>query len=434
MDDALLESVILSQVGRDATVSRYDRSLKSRVNFVLDVAQQQLGQEFAVYWVEGGVPEISCITGPSQPAIIYCTRYVELMCLVHNLFTLPLEDFRGELAERVFLKIMAELAIRYHHPGLAIRAFLQSTQGENIWSADMPGITLFDLSCQPIDEASVAMAVYGLIHEIGHLSEIDMARAGHAAFTTEEAIQALELALRAFVYSDERKKEIVNDARTRGDDFILSPARLMAEASADAFAFNVLFRSTWELMNQHGARPMSLSLFVQEMVLFTNTIAALERCKRIAILADGAIGPREQEEASLSRICFHVRALLARKYIDFDIACVSFATRTPSKEQMIEIQEFVNAENRRSKDVIECIDKSLAAAVRFAIIPQERNPYLMTAFANDILQAKNPLHRSQAVEFCELAESFHETTESVRAIRRIANAPSFSVTRQNSAQ
>src|SRR3954453_9462094 len=80
-----VELLIRSQAGKAALFEQYDRSRETPMNFVLDEAKRQLGADFLVYWVEGGLPELYSISGFSQPIVVYNTRYTELSFLIRKL-------------------------------------------------------------------------------------------------------------------------------------------------------------------------------------------------------------------------------------------------------------------------------------------------------------------------------------------------------------
>src|SRR5260370_20571040 len=118
VETTMLEQALSAEIGDNATFRQYDRSLHTPMNFVLDEAKRNLEKEFVVYWVEGGLPEIFCLSGFSEAAVVYNTRYIELVYLFRRLIpgNSALKEFTPELAERISLRVMAELALRHNHP------------------------------------------------------------------------------------------------------------------------------------------------------------------------------------------------------------------------------------------------------------------------------------------------------------------------------
>lgn len=53
-----IESALRLQFGNFARLRIHERDLKTPMNFTLDIAEQQLGSNFSIFWVENAVPEM----------------------------------------------------------------------------------------------------------------------------------------------------------------------------------------------------------------------------------------------------------------------------------------------------------------------------------------------------------------------------------------
>jgi hypothetical protein len=419
--EALIESLLLGMIGKTAKFRKYGRSeeVNSPMNFVLDHIQKEIKDNFDVYWVEGGLPELFSISGIERTPIVYNTRYIELVYLMRRLVGLDeLGAFREEVAERTCLRVMGELAVRYSTPEWAIRAFLQSILGEGIRILDIPGVALLDLEAQPINEAYVAIWFFGLAHELGHLKAAKKSDFGEDTFfSSARTLEALSVCLEKFQLPPQIKKdEVLHDSDSR-PEYVLACPRLALEAYADFFAMHQIFNTTRLIMWKIGGQ-FDILRFAQEATLSLALVGILDRCKRIALAADAVEASQSlRDELLLQPISYAVRQLMVRPLLDLEIAGYLSDTIGSPKEQIETSERLVNEISEHWQERIDQVEKGLAKAMRFVLFPAERGHDLMQRFAT---QASSGLHSLDTRQFCDLIESFHGQNESVDALRRIA--------------
>ena len=132
-DRTALDALVDRQVGRNAKYRVYDRTSRTPMNFVLDEAQRQFPGEFVVYWVDGGLPEVFSITG-GMPVAVFNSRFVEIDAFLRTLVVNTILPHPEDLAERICLRLMAELSLHYADVDLAVLALAQSLVGETVTS------------------------------------------------------------------------------------------------------------------------------------------------------------------------------------------------------------------------------------------------------------------------------------------------------------
>jgi hypothetical protein len=125
---SMIEEVLRSQLGKSARWHVYDREIDSPMSFVLARAEQHLRSKFCVYWVDDAPAEVFCLGGFSEPVAVFSTRYIELWADVRAVMANDTvgADLIPRMAERLFLRLHAELSLSKNDPEFAACAILKS--------------------------------------------------------------------------------------------------------------------------------------------------------------------------------------------------------------------------------------------------------------------------------------------------------------------
>jgi len=425
-DEALADVVMRTRVGQAAAFRRYDRSIKTPMNFVLDRARKQVDQDFDVYWIDGGLPELFSLTGLAKPIVGYSTRYVELLYFVRKAVVSAALDaaLLQDMAERVCLRVMAEFALRDGSADWAVRAVLQSMIGETIHVADIPGTALMDMEAQPIEEAYMATWFFGLAHEVGHLRS---AHPNAAQLPDNLILRALEASVAEWPHAPTSlKADVLTKAREGDPEYGLSVARLRSEAQSDIFAASVLFQAAVDIAPEVG-RTFQLSDFVLETYIVLNLVILIERCQRVARMADNLdeFDAAARMEFALHPVSYAVRLRMIKFYLGQSIARIMFSATQPNAEQVEECIQLVTDIWSHMQAAALTADAGMSKAMRFALFPGERPSDLMRKFARELMRSDNTTFQlMQAEHFVKLAGSFGVESESVKVLQRIIEAQS----------
>ena len=174
----------------------YDRRLRSPMNLVLDEVARQLEREFVLIWVDGGPPDVFVLTSPERIVTVWSTRHLELSAVFRALLV---DDawsaVRVELAERLVLKVVAELSLRDGDSEVAAKCLLGAVVGQQLTVADSEVMADLDVADPArMDEAYMALWFMGLAHEFGHglpaTGAIDTGLAHAMRFAYDPAVPA----------------------------------------------------------------------------------------------------------------------------------------------------------------------------------------------------------------------------------------------------
>lgn len=421
--DAIVNALLPDMIGRTAKFEKYDRTADTPLNFLLNQVQPELPKPFSVYWVNGGLPELFCLPGLASTPIVYNSRYIEMVYLMRRLMgDGPLSNFRAEMVERSCLRIMAELALRYKGPAWAVRAFIKSILGEGVRTLDIPGSAIMDLEVQPINPGYMGVWFFGLAHELGHVYG-ERKEPYNELISPEAALEAAKCEVEKFPLPPGGKEEALAQVASGREDHPLSPRQLAREALADGFAVHALFKTTRLIMAEVGKEKFDVVEFTAEITVAWALISILERCKLMASVAEqGVVEARQKEALLLQPISYSVRALLARRVLEFEIVEYLRGAGAPTNEKWRKVDSAVNRIARIWEDAMKQVESGLARAMRFALFPKERPSNLMTLLAGEITRDRVGSQKPEIIRFCDLAESFHPGNETVQALRRIARA------------
>ncbi len=425
-DEARAAVLMRNRAGQAASFRKYDRSLRTPMNFVLDRARNQVDQDFDVYWIDGGLPGLFGVTGLTRPIVGYNTRYIELLYFVRKALVNAAFDaaLLQDMAERVCLRVMAEFALRDGSADWAVRAVLQSVIGEGVHVVDIPGTALMDMEAQPIDEAYMATWFFGLAHEVGHLRS---AQPDAAQLPDNLILRALEASVAEWPHAPgSLKADVLAKAREGDSNFGLSVARLRSEAQSDMFAASVLFQAAVDIAPKVG-RTFQLSDFILETYIVLNLVIMIERCQRVARMADNLhdFDAAARMDFALHPVSYAVRLRMIKFYLGQSIARTRFGAGRPTTEQVDECIQLVTDIWSHMQAAALTADAGMNKAMRFALFPNERPANLMRTFARELTRSDDKTFQIMHAEhFVELAGSFGVESESVKVLQRIIEAQS----------
>lgn len=419
MDDfaAIIEDLIRSQVGKAAKFKVYDRLVRNPMNFVLEEAERQSSKKFIVYWVEGGIPENFSLRGEEPIPVVFNRRFVEIASFIRNIITVNVSrNIRLELSERLCLRLMAELSLSYGDSEFAILAFVKSIVGQHVHIPTTDVLLALELA--PKNEAYMFTWFFGLAHEIGHT----FSRETQGTFLDKPLRDALEEGLNIYpfsTYPEELKREALEKSKQPGS--MLSIDQLQGEAQSDIHATSILLFATRNIMREFGEQ-FQFEQFIAEVIIFINIIFIFQRCKDMAKRASHLVSDRDaRAETALAPLSFHVRSLMVMEYLVRAFLPPGTGIKHISQGNVDLINNLIDKVADSLKNVLNDVDAGLARAMRFALYPNEREPDLLSRFAEEVSEPESgALTKLGTKAFCELAESLGVTSETMQALRREA--------------
>lgn len=424
--EVAIEEALRFELGNRASFSRYDREIRTPMTFVLNEVERQIGPRFSVYWVDAGPPEVFCLPGFSPSPVVFSTRYLSLTACIRHLFVDHfLKNILVDITEGTTLKLMAEMALRHGDPDYAVLAFVKSVTGKGIWLDDSD--QLMALEGTPVHEAYMATWFYGLVHELGHLqpNEAQHFPDGHL-FSDAGILNAITVALGNFSsYSDSIKHEALERAKQHRSKSVLGIDQVRSEGLADIFACSVLLQTTCDIMREISQKRFNVVQFIQEMNIFLNIIAVIERCRRVASIATARTADREaQFENTLHPISVTVRALMQRHYLESAVTRYRFDTDDPTPEQVQRVQNLIDGINDSNAETINLVDTGIARAMEFSLFPERReNDWaLLEAFRKELPNSDRGLLEAQ--RFCAFADALEAEGKLLQALKGILDHPS----------
>ena len=393
-----IDIVLRSQLGDFAEWHMHDRSIRSPMNFTLDVAERHLNSSFTVFWVENAIPEMFSLSGFSQPIVVFNPRLTELWGDIRYILTTTVYDgpLKAALIERLCLQLMAERSLwRHQDPEFAASAILRA-------SSIHPGLihfrnTLQSMEYEPITPVYMACWFFALAHELGHFVQPTT-----SVYSDADILRSVENSLARFSsLSEQLRADAFSRAAADERDFILAIGSVREEGVADVFATGVMLESTYKIMQEIGSKEHQFNLlpFISEMFISLNVIVALNRCERICALASVSTGAHQLAvEALLQPVLVTVRGMLVRHYLQ--VAGLNFVFgESWSKENVEIISSAIDSANEGLKDDIDAMEKGMAAAIQFALNRVQRPDFFQS------LDNWNQTERNQLIlaEFLDLA-------------------------------
>ena len=428
-EDLAIEEALRSELGRSASFGPYGRVSRTPMTFVLDEVERQIGSSFSVYWVDDGPPEVFCLPGFSHSPVVFSTRYLSLTAFIRHLFVDDwLKNVLVDVSARTTLKLMAEMALRHGDKDYSVLAFVKSVTGKGVWLNDDDQVMA--LEYEPIREAYMATWFYGLVHELGHLHPRQHLFTDSPVFSDVRILDAIKVALDNFPsYTEEIKQEALERAKQHRSDSVLGVDQVRSEGLADIFAASVLFKTTVEIMRETkqkdpNQQQFEIVQFIQEMVVFLNIIAVIERCRQVASIASTTSPSREAAfECLLHPVSIYVRALMQREYMEVSVARYLF-NANPTPEQSKDVEKLINEINLHHSEAIDLVDSGTARSIEFSLFPERRDNdwALLEAFRREL--PKSGLALQEARRFCERADALGADGKLLQALKGIVDDPS----------
>jgi hypothetical protein len=413
-EEATLAAVVRRHVGPHAQVRRYGHENDATPTaIVLDSVRETLRHPFAVFWVDGGLPENYSLPSFTPAVVVFNSRYLQMTAYLLFMLTddTITTDKLGEIAEKAFLEIMAELTLRYGDP--AVAGYLVArlvTSGGHVYPL---APAQQDIASATIDERYMAVWFFALVHELGHvhIEHTDEADPVVTRPYLDWLVDTVMAAMLGDTY------ELARDALARGEGLrSLDRDLLTTEVRADMFAVDVLRTATQRVMQQTGtADGLSMHRFVAESLQMFSLFHHMNRCARVAALAANA-RPEAVADAAGS-IAFNVRLNVLVDYLA--------ATLAISDAAVNEVREAFLAMAQGDAQRMEAFDAGFIAAQAQCLNPAQRQDDVMLRLAERL--ADDPVAGWIVQRFCRLAESMKIDSPDLRLLADLANRPADAI-------
>ena len=192
------------------------------------------------------------------------------------------------------------------------------------------------------------------------------------------------------------------------------------------FAASVLFQAAVDIAPKVG-RTFQLSDFILETYIVLNLVIMIERCQRVARMADNLhdFDAAARMDFALHPVSYAVRLRMIKFYLGQSIARTRFGAGRPTTEQVDECIQLVTDIWSHMQAAALTADAGMNKAMRFALFPNERPANLMRTFARELTRSDDKTFQIMHAEhFVELAGSFGVESESVKVLQRIIEAQS----------
>lgn len=429
--EVAIKEILRSILGKTANISPYGRDHRTRMTFVLDEVERQIGPRFSVYWVDDGSPEVFTLPGFSPSPVVFSARYLSLSAVMRTLFVNALKSVLVQVTERTALKLMAEMALRYGDPDYAVLAFAKSVTVSGVGVSDFASdntINVMELEHQAIDEFYMATWFYGLAHELGHLSPMQTEHFPEShPFSDTEILHAITAALDGFSYPASIKQEAIEKAKQQQSNSVLRIDQVRSEALADIFAASVLFKTTFDIMQEINQKRFEVSQFISAMAIYLIIVATIDRCRRVARIASATTANQEAHlESMLHPVSVTVRLqLMQRVYLESAVTRYLFDTDEPTREQFQRVRKLINEINKHLQQQIYLIDSGIARAMEFSFFPERRENdwVLLEAFRKELDLSSSAI--VEAEQFCKLADTVEADSKLLKVLKGIVDNPSL---------
>lgn len=275
---ALLDQIVADEVGGTGQVERRTGEQLNPISITIREAIRELGYDAAVYWIDGGMPEVFSMPGFDPAAVSFSSRCVEVGSTLKRL--LESVGIMGNavvpVSKQVLLEIMAELALK--NGDCATAVFLISQAALASPAVTFAPSSLLGLEMEQYGETYIAVWFYGLLHELGH---VRAERNPDASGVSPEYLRWLA----GFAVPD-RYASVVREARETagpGATYPLNEEHLRKEVIADRFAADIMWRATEALLDMEERRdsfdPFALTFAMLDMF---DVFGVMSTCKLIA--------------------------------------------------------------------------------------------------------------------------------------------------------
>ena len=429
----VVEAALRSQFGDKADLRLHDRGIRTRMNLVLDRAEQELGRQFCTYWVSNGPPEIFCLrNGFSQPVIAFCPRYLELWADLRRLMVFGLSsEMKQEFIERLVLRIIAELSLTRDNPEFAASCILRAAMD----SSDFHFIPndLLSLESSEVGAGYMACWFYGLTHELGHFASLTEEEHKFGPFSDEGLNSLREHALRQIELPETMQQEVRDLAASKPGSFLMGSDVLRDEMAADVFATSCLLAATVEILSleaEQSGTPVRWDefwpAFISEMILSLVVIGILDRCRRTAIFACTA---EPQSRFSLETV-LHPAAIAVRidailVYLQFAASGFLFGDK-PTAPQRDAISKVLDSCIEHINSFLADANLGLNRAVNVCLDRQRRPSVFEEAgrWRDGLISGQFGAHQAVVTDFLEKARGLGKWAPAFEMIQSIAQDPS----------
>ncbi|WP_150110305.1 hypothetical protein [Kocuria sp. UCD-OTCP] len=369
----------------------------------IDEALRDMHSDVAVFWVDGGLPEMFSMPGLEPPVVIFNSRYIEISALFRNL--MMDETISSELivesSERICLRVMSELVLRYGDPSLAAYLTSRAVVGQSIFYNTGDSVT--DLEVAEKDEGYMAVWFFGLLHEMGHIATSDSHRSLIADQDPELVSENIRHHLSNFPLYSEMPKSFWFPEGDLEAGHPLQPEPLIVEIACDVFAVRKLLLSSARVAEEVGRAGVDPQVFFVEVLAMLNTISMMEICHRA--VRNISIFPRDisqQQKMILNPVALAVRSSALSHELSYLLG-MAYPNLQPD-EAAKKWSAFHTAWLDSTQGRLEQMEVGLARAMRQLFFPWEREAGLARKLHASLREPGGVMAQLELESFCRLAD------------------------------
>lgn len=412
----LLDALLASLLGERATFSIVDPEADNDLGLAIAVATQFAGSSHRVIWVENGPAAMLSLAEPEPGNVVVSDRTIEYASRIREtLLSGAPGNIAARIAKHTFLTVVADEALQQGHTDLAVNAIAMSvltgdsnrTQGDDSGSPSGSRLGAFATWC------------YGLLHELGHLADLDY---GHLT-TDENLLKSLDWAFRHWM----REPRLIGDACERAvtrPDSVIGLGMLRSEVGADLFATDTFLEAAVVLMDEAG-QPFDWQVFIREQHAAQQAVVIFDRLKRAVRLGvlpaptydhvvDDAI------EMSLQPLSIAVRNLAQQEFIVSQrLVTIAASGYTLGRADVDRERRMVHDCIRPLESHYQVLDDALDMTVDFIMSTQRHidQQALLERISSVMLDSSPSVH--DVVRFLNLAESLGRRSHGTVALRAL---------------
>ena len=403
------ETHFREQIGTQANIHLYDRSLPTPLNFILNNLTAHLGENFGVYWVEDGPAEILDHSANDKAFVAYSIRNLSLTGHLRNLFVAEhVFNTRVEFAARAALQLIGELALRSGNPDFAALAFARAIVGrkkEMAWGMDDKA-HMMALERQPINEAYMSVWFYGLLQAFGKYSPMQAQSFEQGSgLSNAGLLKNLAGALNELGYDGSLNQKIIATAHDNSSDSLIHFDRLRKAALSDIFANSVLMSNTVDIMKQVGKQEFNMLQFIQEAIMAHQVVAFVEECQGLAAYSKIKTPSETQKmESILHPAVVKTRYLILKDFLLFNVTQFLYGKEhKPEEKTAVDtaIQKAMQHFSPRFNAAIAGINTAREFVIHPSVRPDSKQ---VIEQLKQQLTPENEVDRQAISSFCKTAE------------------------------
>ncbi|WP_431936371.1 hypothetical protein [Micromonospora sp. RP3T] len=403
LDDTVLDHVVRSQVGAAVRTWRHERDGPSPMNIVLDVVDEVIGHPYAVYWVDGDVPEMFSLPGLDPSVVLFNTRYLEMIGHLRGIVTArhPSPERMAEVAEQVSLRIIAELALRYGDPGLACHLLVESLGANTSYSIP---VTLMDLERMPIGHHYMSVWFYPLLHELGHVHAVNHPPQRRDPAGAAEHLDRLIDGVTRKMFAGEIEDDVREWRRRNPRRDSLDHQVLWDELDADMFSAQVLYTATVRVLQRNGTPDgFRADHLASEILLMFGLMQFMNSC--VVVARYGARIGRDAIDG-FNAVANSVRLNAMIDFLSLHLASGGAPARDVDPETVDEMHTALLAMHAETNKQLTAFDAGLARAMRHSVFPEERRLDVFDRLTEALAhKATATLIRLETKRFLDLART-----------------------------